>query len=190
MADVNETPRQKMMGILYLVLLGLAATTVTDHVLDAFRNLTVSLETSTENVKSTVDHTFASFEATNLKNDPVRARPIYERAQKVKEICAELDKYIIHDRDTMYKMGGGTEEGTGDVKNRSDVDVAPRFMVRKGEAKNLKAKINAARAAIIQQLGEKNAVGLKLSLNASDPPKRKNAVQNSWEEDNFGEGIP
>lgn len=190
MADVNETPRQKMMGILYLVLLGLAATTVTDHVLDAFRNLTVSLETSTENVKTTVDHTFQSFEATSLKNDPVRARPIYERAQKVKQICADLDKYIIHDRDTLYKMGGGTEEVTGDVKNRSDVDVAPRYMVRKGEAKNLKAKINAARKAIIDELGEKNAVGLKLSLNASDPPKRKNAVQNTWEEDNFGEGIP
>jgi gliding motility-associated protein GldM len=190
MAALNETPRQKMMGILYLVLLGLAATTVTDHVLDAFRNLTVSLETSTENVKSTVDHTFAAFEATNLKNDPVRSRPIYERAQKVKDICAALDNYIVHDRDTLYKMGGGTEDETGDVKNRADIDVAPRYMVRKGEAKNLKAKINETRKAIIEMLGSKDTVGLKLALNAQDPPRRKNTVQNSWEEDNFGEGIP
>ena len=64
MAGLKETPRQKMMGILYLVLLGLAATTVTDHVLDAFRNLTVSLETSTKNVESTVKNSFAA-----LKND-------------------------------------------------------------------------------------------------------------------------
>jgi len=190
MAALNETPRQKMMGILYLVLLGLAATTVTDHVLDAFRNLTVSLETSTQNVKSTVDNTFAAFEATSLKNDPVRATPIYARAKKVKELCADLDKYIIHERDTLYHMGGGTEEESGDVKNRADIDVAPRYMVRKGEAKNLKAKINATRKAIIEELGIKDTAGMKLSLNASDPPKRRNAVQNTWEEDNFGDGIP
>src|SRR5581483_5050519 len=94
MAGIKETPRQKMMGILYLVLLGLAATTVTDHVLDAFRNLTVSLETSTKNVQSTVNNSFAAFEATNLKNDPVRARPIYDRATKVKQFCNDLDIYI------------------------------------------------------------------------------------------------
>jgi len=190
MAALNETPRQKMMGILYLVLLGLAATTVTDHVLDAFRNLTVSLETSTQNVKSTVDNTFASFEATTLKNDPVRAKPIYARAQKVKDLCAELDKYIRHDRDTLYKMGGGTDEQSGDVSDRASTDIAPRYMVRKGEAKNLKAKINATRKAIIEELGVRDTAGMKLALNASDPPKRKNSVQNSWEEDNFGEGIP
>jgi hypothetical protein len=43
MASANETPRQKMMGILYLVLLGLAATTITDKVLDAFRSLTIEV---------------------------------------------------------------------------------------------------------------------------------------------------
>ena len=80
MAALKETPRQKMMGILYLVLLGIAATTVTDHVLDAFRNLTISLETSTKNVQTTVDNTFVSFEATKLKNEPERAKPVYERA--------------------------------------------------------------------------------------------------------------
>jgi len=79
MAALNETPRQKMMGILYLVLLGIAATTVTDHVLDAFSNLTVSLQTSTKNVQSTVSNAFAAFEATKLKSDPVRNQPIYDR---------------------------------------------------------------------------------------------------------------
>src|ERR1700744_5966183 len=94
MAGLKETPRQKMMGILYLVLLGLAATTVTDHVLDAFRNLTVSLQTSTQNVQNTVSNTFASFEATKLKNEPERARPVYEKATKVKTLAESLNTYI------------------------------------------------------------------------------------------------
>src|SRR6201999_613180 len=106
MAALKETPRQKMMGILYLVLLGIAATTVTDHVLDAFRNLTVSLETSTRNVQTTVDNTFASFEATKLKNEPERARPVYERATKVKQYATDLDGYINETKNLLIKEGG------------------------------------------------------------------------------------
>lgn len=190
MASLNETPRQKMMGILYLVLLGLAATTVTDHVLDAFRNLTVSLETSTKNVKSTVDNTFASFEATKLKNEPDRARPVYERANKVKQYVAELDAYINETKDLLTKEGGGVNAESGDVVNRSDIDIAPRIMVRKGRAGELKKRIEDTRNKILSSLDKKEQDGLKLALNAQDPPRKKGGVQTTWEDDNFGDGIP
>src|ERR1039457_1927677 len=94
MAALKETPRQKMMGILYLVLLGIAATTVTDHVLDAFSNLTVSLETTNKNVQNTVGSTFSAFEATKLKSDPVRNTPIHDKALKIKKYVDDLDLYI------------------------------------------------------------------------------------------------
>ena len=189
MAGLKETPRQKMMGILYLVLLGLAATTVTDHVLDAFRNLTVSLETSTKNVQSTVNNTFAAFEATNLKNDPVRAKPIYERAQQVKAYVADLDKYIEGIKAEMIKQGNGIEESTGDVKSRADIDISPRMMIKNNGARELRKKIEETRSKIFTEIGADTA-GLRLALNAQDPPKRNGAVSTSWEEDNFGEGIP
>jgi len=190
MAGLKETPRQKMMGILYLVLLGLAATTVTDHVLDAFRNLTVSLETSTKNVQGTVNNTFASFEATNLKNDPVRAKPIYERAQQVRGYCSDLDKYIEDIKALMVKEGNGIEEATGDVKSRADVDISPRLMIKQKRAAELKQKIEDTRNKILNSISKEQQATVKLALNAQDPPKRSGALKTSWEEDNFGEGIP
>jgi gliding motility-associated protein GldM len=190
MAALKETPRQKMMGILYLVLLGIAATTVTDHVLDAFRNLTVSLETSTKNVQSTVSNTFASFEATKLKNEPERARPVYERAMQVKKYAADLDAYINETKSLLVEKGGGIEEGSGDVKARADIDISPRIMVKQGRALELKKRIEDTKNKILSALDPKEREGLKLALNAQDPPKRKGALQATWEEDNFGEGIP
>ncbi len=189
MAAVNETPRQKMMGILYLVLLGLAATTVTDHVLDAFRNLTVSLETSTKNVQSTVSNTFSSFEATKLKNDPVRAQPVYDRAKQVKQYSADLNKYIEDIKELFYKEGGGKDDATGDVKNRADIDLAPRLMIHQHRAADLRKKIEDTRNKILSALNEKEREGLNLALNAQDPPK-KQGIKTTWEEDNFGDGIP
>ena len=190
MASLKETPRQKMMGILYLVLLGIAATTVTDHVLDAFRNLTVSLETSTRNVQTTVDNTFASFEATKLKNEPERAKPVWDRAQEVKKYVADLDGYINEIKTLLIKEGGGVDETSGDVKARADVDISPRIMVRKGRAKDLKIRIEDTRKKILSKLDQKEQEGLKLALNAQDPPKRKGGIQTTWEDDNFGDGIP
>ena len=190
MAGLKETPRQKMMGILYLVLLGLAATTVTDHVLDAFRNLTVSLETSTKNVESTVKNSFAAFEATNLKNDPVRAKPIYERANQVKQYVADLDKYINDIKQELITKGGGIDEATGDVKARADVDLSPRIMCRKEQrATELRKKIEETRNKILASLSKEEQNGLKLALNAQDPPKRQ-GISTTWQEDNFGDGIP
>ena len=50
MAGGKETPRQRMIGILYLVLLGLIALNVPDSLLDAFKNITNSLDQSRVNV--------------------------------------------------------------------------------------------------------------------------------------------
>lgn len=179
-----------MMGILYLVLLGIAATTVTDHVLDAFRNLTVSLETSTKNVQTTVDNTFASFEATKLKNEPVRAKPVYDRAVLVKKYSADLDSKINEIKAELIKEGGGVDEKSGDVSARADVDISPRIMIRKKRAIDLKKDIEDTRTKILSTLSPKEQEGLKLALNAEDPPKRKGSLQTTWEDDNFGDGIP
>ena len=196
MASAKETPRQKMMGILYLVLLGLAATTVTDHVLDAFRNLRISLETSTNNVRTTVDNTFSTFEATKLKNEPERARPIYDRAKKVKAIAKELDDYIESTKKLLIEKGGDLGETSQDVKARADVDLSPRYMLRKARGENgipraveLKNRINDSRTKILATLDAKERDGLKLALNAEDPVT-KMGPKTTWEQDNFGDGIP
>ncbi|GAA4467280.1 gliding motility protein GldM [Nemorincola caseinilytica] len=190
MAGVNETPRQKMMGILYLVLLGLAATTVTDHVLDAFRNLTVSLKTSSENVQVNVDQAMSAFEAGKLKNEPDRARPVWEKAQKVKASIESLNKMIEEIKNELTTAGGGLDE-QGDIKARADIDISPRMMVRKGRAKELRAKIEATRKEIIAQLPpSKDGKEPQLALDAKDPERGKGGVKSSWEETNFGDGIP
>ncbi len=188
MAALNETPRQKMMGILYLVLLGIAATTVTDHVLDAFSNLTVSLETTSKNVQSTVSNTFSAFEATKLKSDPVRNTPIHDKALKVKKYVDDLNLYIEDVKKNLTNEGGGLESD-GELKAKADVEIAPRWL-RKGHAKELKDRIEDTRSKILAALDKSETAGLNLSLSAQDPPKKADQPGVSWEEDNFGDGIP
>jgi len=189
MAGGKETPRQKMIGILYLVLLGLVALNVSDSILEAFKNLTDSLNASTQNVQIGVDATYASFEATKLKNEPERARPIYEKAKKASSYTSELNTYVEGLQKLFETEGGGYNEATGDISKRDNLDISPRLMINEPRATELKKKINETREKLIALLDEKDRKNVSFSLEAKDPPNR-GAVKRSWEQSNFGDGIP
>src|SRR5690606_6326630 len=90
MAGHKETPRQRMIGILYLVLLGLVALNVSDSILDAFKNLGNSLNTSTQNTQAGIDNMFLAFRETKMKENPERAKPLLDRAEQAQKLVTEL----------------------------------------------------------------------------------------------------
>jgi gliding motility-associated protein GldM len=189
MAGGKQTPRQKMIGILYLVLLGLVALNVSDSILEAFKNLTDSLNASTQNVQSGVDATYASFEATKLKDEPVRAKPIYDKAKLASSYTSELEIYVAELKKLFEKEGGGYDESTGDISKRDNLDISPRLMINENRASELKKKINDTRSKLLGLLDEKERNSISFSLEAKDPPNR-GGIKRSWEQSNFGDGIP
>ncbi|MFC3198472.1 gliding motility protein GldM [Parapedobacter deserti] len=187
MAGGKQTPRQRMMGILYLVLLGLVALNVSDSVLDAFRNLAISLGTSTQNTQEGIDNMFNAFRSTKLKDEPDRAQPILERAERASQLANNLSGYIDSLQLILQHEGGGYNEKTGDVRKRDNLSVSPRIMIRQQEkrAERLRSMINDTR----EQLLELTNNEVSFSLDAQDPPAR-GGIQKSWEQANFGDGIP
>lgn len=185
MAGRKETPRQKMIGILYLVLLGLVALNVSDSILDAFKNLAVSLSTSTENTQTNIDNMFQSFRASKLKDEPERARPILEKAEEASSLTNELVTYVDELKVLLSSEGGGENENTGDLQRRDNLSISSRIMVNEGRAKKLREKINETS----QKLNDLSGNEIDFTLAAVDPPTR-GGVQKSWEQANFGDGIP
>src|SRR5476651_2756575 len=94
MAGGKQTPRQRMMGILYLVLLGLVALSVPDSLMDAFKNIRISLDASTGNVDKGIQSNYTAFAATKLKEQKERAQPFYDRAKKASAIAKSLNDYV------------------------------------------------------------------------------------------------
>jgi gliding motility-associated protein GldM len=190
MAGGKETPRQKMIGILYLVLLGLVALNVSDSILDAFKNLTNSLNASTENVQSGVDATYASFEASKLKEEPVRARPIYEKAKLASSYTKELEVYVSELKTLFEQEGGGINKETGDISKRDNLDISSRLMINENRAAELKKRINDTRSKLLNLLDEQERKNVNFSLEAKDPISTGVAISKTWEQANFGNGIP
>lgn len=187
MAGGKETTRQKMINIMYLVLIAMLALNVSDSVLNAFRNLNNSMTTAKNNSQSSIDQLFSTFEATKMKESPVRAKPLLDTANMAKAVADDLDKYVEDLRQQMIKEGEGIDPETQDVTKRSDLDITPRIMINEGKAKALKEKIIETRQKLISLLSTKDRAGVTFTLNAEDPTS---GSAKTWEDANFGDGTP
>jgi len=190
MAGGKETTRQKMINIMYLVLIAMLALNVSDSVLNAFKNLNDSLGTAKNNSQTSVDQLFRTFVATKLKESRVRAQPILDTAKLAKQYADELAKYVEDIKAEMIKQGEGIDQETGDVVKRADLDITPRMMINQGRAKALKAKIKETRAKLIGLLNKRDQSMVTFTLDAPDPKNAGLGHPKTWEDANFGDGTP
>lgn len=191
MAGGKQTPRQRMMGILYLVLLGLIALDVPESLMDAFKAIGDSLTASKTNVQTGIDNTFTAFEKTKLKNEPERAKDPYARAKEASKAADELNVYVEALKKEMIEKCGGFDPAINDYKGRENIDISVDMMVNRGKkAFDLHKKIDATREKLMSLLKEKERAGVTLPLQAIAPPKVSGFPHKTWEEANFGEGMP
>jgi len=191
MAGGKQTPRQRMMGILYLVLLGLIALDVPDSLLDAFKHISDSLTASKTNVQTGIDQTFNTFKATKLKDNGDRGQKILNKAEKAKAMADDLNSYIETIKAKFLTETGGIDDATDDYRGRADLDVSVRLMLNEQKyAPELHKRIDATREGLLALLSPKERTGVNLSLDAPAPPKMPGFPDKTWEEANFGEGIP
>ncbi|MDB5119379.1 MAG: gliding motility-associated protein GldM [Sphingobacteriales bacterium] len=189
MAGGKESARQKMINIMYLVLLAMLALNVSDTILNAFKILNDSLTISKTNVANGITQLFTTFENTKLKEEKARAQPIYDKAKEAQAIAEELITYIDKLKADFTKAGNGISPETGDLVERSNLDIAPGIMINKKEGEKLKSKINDTRKRLLNLLDEKDRASIALALEANDPEKAIEGKKD-WEEVNFGEGTP
>lgn len=189
MAGGRETTRQRMINIMYLVLLAMLALNVSDTILNAFKNINDSLDASRTDVSTGLDQILSSFQNNELKNKPERAKPLWEKAQKAQAYAAELNKEILRLKEEFKVAGEGISEETGDFVLRENQDIAQNIMINRKEGEKLRAKINDTRTKLVALLDPKEQGNVSFSLSANDPEKAIGGKK-KWVDINFGEGTP
>lgn len=187
MAGGKETTRQRMINIMYLVLLAMLALNVSDTILDAFKNINDSLDTSKNNVNTSINQLFSAFENSKLKEEPARAQPIYDKAKQAQKAADDLNNYIESIKKEFTQAGDGIDPETDDLVNRSNQDIAQNIMINQKKADELKKRINATREKLISLLDKEDRANVSFSLEAKDPARKR---KGNWQETYFGEGTP
>ncbi|GAB1463443.1 type IX secretion system motor protein PorM/GldM [Pedobacter sp.] len=188
MAGGKETARQKMIGIMYLVLLAMLALNVSDLVLKAFKNINDSLNTSKENVGNNVTQLLANYASTKAKEGADNAERL-KRAQEAQKVGEDLIKYIdgIH-----AKIAADGFDENGDLVQKNNLDIGQNIMGNDAtpkEGKKLQNEINAAGKKLASLLRPDEGKPTFM-LQALDPVKPKAGEPKSWTGAMFGEGVP
>ena len=92
MSGAKETPRQKMIGMMYLVYTALLAMNVSKDILDAFDTVNSGVQTTNITLSQQINQKYVAFEE-QYGLDKEKVGPYWEQAQALREEAKELIEY-------------------------------------------------------------------------------------------------
>ena len=147
MAGEKLSPRQQMIGLMYLVLMAMLALQVSSSIMDKFIFLNSALEHSLANAKSASDGALKALKADVKKNGNSReGLDRIKRAELLKKKTAEILGEIDKIKQTLInKAGDGLDPKTHTVKNPKEEGKVGEIMIgasKDGEGYKLKKKLD------------------------------------------------
>ena len=203
MAHGKETPRQKMIGMMYLVLTALLALNVSTSVLDAFSIIDEGLNKTAKTIQDKSEEIYKDFD----KQFAINEAKVSNWRNMALEVKEEADKLYKHIQDLKIEVViGANDEGAieGEIIHRhkikatTDYDTPKRIMIGSEyredcKASVLKGMIADYRSFLLNLVKEDN-VQLRGSITNglnTDNPQAENTKGRSkeklkWEEHKFG----
>ncbi len=108
MGHGKETPRQKMIGLMYLFLTAMLALNVSKEVLNSFIYVGDSLEKTVENYKSKNDKVYNEFDKAYMQNQE-KVGPWKTKADEVRKKTDELVETLENDKVGLAKYAEGDD---------------------------------------------------------------------------------
>lgn len=194
MASGKLSPRQKMIGMMYLVLTALLALNVSKEILDAFVTINTGLENTGHGFDQDLAALYARFDE-KKSVDPLRVTSNWEKAQEAKRMSKEMNQYIDLLKKRLIRETEGFANHEEDtvrlmyVDGKDNYDIPTEIMIGQsedgsaGESRILKTKLNDFEKNLLALLPENTAKQLHLAIDTEDPAD--GGETRTWEMRNF-----
>ena len=182
MAGVKQTPRQQMIGMMYLVLLAMLAMNASKDLLDAFIFLEDGIDVTTKNFNSTNTSIYTKISTAAASGADV-AIEAQKNALNIEKLSNQLFSDIEKYKADIIKLGGGIDEETGVPIGKDNQDVGAEYLVVKGYGTELKDKINTYKSNLISLINSEDTSvinGIEKLL-ATPPHIDYEDVESPWE---------
>lgn len=180
MASGKQTPRQKMIAMMYLVLTAMLALNVSKEILDAFVTVNNGLENTARSFDKDIASLYAKFDE-KKSIDPLRVQAMWTKAQEAKKLSKDLGAYIEEMKKMLLRETEGYKNKEEDtihleyVEGKERYDATTNIMCgesedgQDGQAHVLRQKLEAYKTAMLNLLPPADRANMNLSIEAKDP---------------------
>lgn len=190
MSSGKDTPRQKMIGMMYLVLTALLALNVSKDILDAFIVVNKGLETTNKNFTSRNEQLYTEFDLAKSV-DPIKVTPNWKLAQDIKVKSASLTDYIDKLQKELVAKTDKVPQSEADtlqmanISSKDNYDTPTNILIGEtedgstGVSRTLKNKLNDFKGMLVNCILPKDRKTIQLDINTEDPNSGEN--NENWE---------
>ena len=157
------SPRQKMINLMYVVLMAMLALNVSTDVLNGFTLVDKMLNRKVDTASKGNELLLADLKEA-METNPDATREWYEKGQKVKKASDELYKYIEDLKWEIVREADGKNGDIHNISSKENLEAGTYVMVAQKKGRELFDKINTYREFILKMI--------------DDPEKRKNIAAN------------
>ena len=184
------SPRQKMINLMYVLLMAMLALNVSSDVLNGFTLVDESLSKSSINSGKQNETLYEDFESFMAQN-PEKVREWYNRATHVKNISDSLYNFANELKVRIAKKADGKNGDYNNLVNREDLEASTYVMLapRIGQGKKLYDAITNYREEILTMVTDSTQREIIKSSFSTDVPKRDISLLKNWQEYHF-ENMP
>ena len=180
-----ETPRQKMISMMYLVLTAMLALNVSASILNGYTQVDDSLHATIETMQESNADTYATFKAALDKN-PEKTQEWYDKAMEVKTASDRFFDYVQKFKDDMVLLADGNKAiknaKVSDIGKKDDTNIPSQYAINEGNAAILKEAINQYREFLISVTGDTQAFDAELRRTfVTDDGQNAEGETISWE---------
>lgn len=180
MATGKLPPRQKMIGMMYLVLTALLALNVSREILDAFVTVNTGLENTGRGIDKDIGGLYAEFDA-RKSVDPMRVMKNWQKAQQARQLSKAINQHLDLLKKRLIRETEGFKQKEEDtirlayVDNKDNYDIPTQILIgasedgSMGEARILKNKLNAFSTQLLELLNPESRKNVHLNIDTKDP---------------------
>ncbi|MDR0427323.1 MAG: gliding motility protein GldM [Dysgonamonadaceae bacterium] len=185
-ANSANSPRQRMINLMYLVFIAMLALNAPTEVLEGIELVEESLLRSVKTSTERNDRIFEDLE-TSYETNPEKTKEWYDHAAAVKAKTDSIFNYIQDLKVNIVKKSDGKDGDPENMKYPDDLNASTQVMFKRGEnhAKKLKEELDNYRvfaSSLVNNPQIKSTIESNLSTEPSAKAKKN---KESWEESLF-----
>ena len=126
------SPRQKMINLMYVVLMAMLAMNVSTEVLEGFSLVEESLSRTTSNSTKENLSIYGDFEE-QMKKNPAKVKEWFDKATSVKQMSDSLFNFAQSLKEAIVKEADGSDGDPRNIRNKENLEAATQVMLSSGE---------------------------------------------------------